>query len=41
MLVRTGYGAREEAAGTCSPDDVANDLMDAARIISTKIQHDH
>jgi histidinol-phosphate phosphatase family protein len=41
MLVRTGYGACEEAAGTCSPDDVANDLMDAARIISTKIQHDH
>ena len=30
ILVRTGYGAREEAAGTCAPDVVVDDLVAAA-----------
>lgn len=41
ILVRTGYGAREEAANICTPDEVADDLLDAARILSTWIQHEH
>jgi len=32
ILVRTGYGAREEAAGTCRPHLVADDLREAAEL---------
>ena len=33
ILVRTGYGAEHEAAGTTSPHFVADDLLDAAEYI--------
>ena len=32
ILVRTGYGAREEVAGTCRPHLVADDLREAAEL---------
>ncbi len=32
VLVRTGYGAREEAAGSCHPHLVADDLRHAAEL---------
>lgn len=41
ILVRTGYGAREEAAHTCTPDFVVDDLIGAVRLIEKQIQHDH
>jgi D,D-heptose 1,7-bisphosphate phosphatase len=36
ILVRTGYGAREAAAGICAPDDVTDDLLDAAHTLSIR-----
>ena len=33
ILVRTGYGAKMEEDGACTPDYVADDLLDAARWI--------
>lgn len=41
ILVRTGYGAREEAESTCAPDFVVDDLLDASRILKTHLQHEH
>ena len=35
ILVRTGYGAEHEAAGTVAPDHVADDLVAAAEFISS------
>jgi len=33
ILVRTGYGRQVELGGAARPDYVADDLLDAARII--------
>jgi D-glycero-D-manno-heptose 1,7-bisphosphate phosphatase len=33
LLVRTGYGAEHETAGTVAPDHVADDLLQAAAIV--------
>jgi D-glycero-D-manno-heptose 1,7-bisphosphate phosphatase len=37
ILVRTGYGAENEAAGRTSPDHVADDLFAAAQWIGQSI----
>lgn len=33
ILVRTGYGRKHEAAGDCTPDHVADDLVAAAALL--------
>ncbi len=40
LLVRTGYGAKVEAENACSPDFVADDLLDAARWIIGQAKKD-
>ena len=37
ILVRTGYGAGNEAARNCTPDFVADDLLEAASLIGQRI----
>lgn len=37
ILVRTGYGAEHEAAGTVTPDHVADDLVEAADFLRRRI----
>jgi histidinol-phosphate phosphatase family protein len=38
ILVRTGYGAEYEAAGTVTADHVADDLVDAAEFLRQKLE---
>ena len=40
MLVRTGYGACEEARSICAPDFVVDDLLGASHILKTRVQHE-
>ena len=41
VLVRTGYGAEYESAGTVSPDFIADDLLEAAEWIGSQLNADH
>ena len=40
ILVRTGYGAKYEAAGTVTPDFIADDLLEAAEWIGSQLEAD-
>lgn len=38
ILVRTGYGAANEAARNCTPDFIADDLLEAATLIGQELR---